>query len=1410
MIFSFILHIFRQGYEQKSILKLGREKYLYTLKKIQQLSRHIKNSMNLNVLHLFICIVLLASQLSIAQTTDDLRFLPNDINDRLPHSDVNTIIQDQYGFLWFGTFNGMCRYDGKNLKVFQKELVNTNSLSNSRILCLKELTDGSILIGTEGGGLNHYFPKSEKIKVYRKSESEITLSSDVIFDIHQAKNGTIWLGTSSGMALMHRKGDSVYFETVFSSPSGVMNVTEDKEGNLLFGSGMSVYEKKENSKFYSQRVELISGVTSILPIKDNQLIIGCENGLYAVTGTHIKTITNYPIIRTYQAHDSSIWVGTRGYGLLEINSELEIVKSYTANKSDPNSLTFDEVSSLFEDHSGVLWVGTYGRGLNKLDLRAKKFELFTNRPWEKNSLSGDRVISFFEDSKNQIWIGLRGNGINILNKEKNIVAISDNVGDPFYGQSVSSFFEDPEGGLWVGSWGGGIVIMNQKNISILLNGGKPTFDTLLTESRSVEKIIEDYEGHVWLSTTSGLLEYIPGQDDYYAGDFRSYTSRDIGSPLTENFIRDIYIEKHPIDGEKIVWVGTINGLNRLSLKGNQYNVAQIYSDPKSPSSLPSNFISVIMEDQSGFLWFSGLGGGIAKMISGRDGKSELAFEVFRKADGLPNNEIETILEDDLGQFWMGGYGLTRFDPKSRDMVGFDINDGLQSNAFKVWSALKMKNGDLIFGGTKGFNIFNPSEIKINEIHPKLTLTDIKVNNETVSVSSPINGYKVLDSSILVTRHIELPYELNSFTISFGALHFTSPNNNQLKFKLTGVDADWINVQGSEATRNYSQLKPGTYTFSFTGANSDNIWANDPLQLRIVINKPYWASYYALSLYMIVIVVLLLIFRKYSIIQVKEIGQIKLERMRRDQKEELNRLKINFYTEVSHELRTPLSLITGPVSDILDTPSLNASERKKLEIVKRNVERMTNLVDEIMLFAEFGKEISRIKAAEGDIIKFVKEIQLFFSSEAAGRHIDFDFNSNTQEVLVYFDRDKLEKVFFNLLSNAFKHTPEGGSIEIRAEKNDADKCITFSIFNTGELIPDEDIEHIFQRFYTNKKAKLKGHGIGLSVALQVIKQHQGEIWVENKTNGVCFYVKLYTGKDHFKPQNIISNFSNSENLPNYVLPQPETIAGKGKVKDKTVLIVEDNSELREYLSQYLSSHFKILTAPNGKVGLENAIKHIPDVIISDMMMPVMDGLSMCRKLKMDISTSHIPIIILTARTSLMQQIDGYGVGADAYVTKPFSTHLLLARITNLIISREKLRNLFKENVHLSPKEITITSLDEKILTKTMNIIEKYIGDSDFGVEKLCEEIGMSRSQLYRKIKALTSYSINDFIRLMRLKRAAQLLKQDNSSVSEVMRLVGFENQSYFSRSFKEQFGVSPKQYAVEPKEDNPDESKTDDL
>jgi ligand-binding sensor domain-containing protein len=744
---------------------------------------------------LLVFLKVFVSYCAVGQAASDSRFLPNDINDRLPHSDINSIIQDRSGFLWFATYGGLCKYDGKNLTVFDREAANPNSLSSSRILCLAELADGSLLIGTEGGGLNHFFPNYQSFQVYRNDQAVNSLSGDVVNTIHQASDGSIWVGTNSGLDIMHPGDSSTYFEKIFNSPQGVSAIVEDYAGNIVFSSGLRIFEKKLNENRYHLKAEFGSGIKSILPLRDGRLLIGCENGLFSRDENGVTKIFEYPIINFYLSHDSSIWAGTRGYGLFKLNNELKVEKRFTANKSDPTSLTFDEVSCLYEDHSGVLWVGTYGRGLNKLDLRAKKFQLYTNRPWEKNSLSGDRVISFFEDSQKKLWIGLRGGGINILDTENKIIPISEKPGAPFYGQSVSSFYEDPKGGIWIGTWGGGIVVLPKEKIQNLINGGHPKLDTLFAGPHSVEKIVDDYEGNVWLSTTNGLFQYVPVKSSYYKGEFRRYGSNDSHAPLTDNFIRDIYIERGKVPGEKIIWVGTINGLNRLTIKEYEHSVLKIKSNPSNPQTLPSDFISVIMKDRHDSLWISCLGGGVAQMIGGRDGKSETRFKNYNNSNGLPNNEIETILEDELGHFWMGGYGLTKFDPQTGDLVGFDLNDGLQSNAFKVWAALKKRDGKFVFGGTKGFNIFAPNEIEVNSIPPKLAFTDIKFNNKDLHTLQEEEGYTILDSTILVTRKVELPYKLNSFTISFSSLHYTSPENNKLKFKLEGVDADWVIVTG---------------------------------------------------------------------------------------------------------------------------------------------------------------------------------------------------------------------------------------------------------------------------------------------------------------------------------------------------------------------------------------------------------------------------------------------------------------------------------------------------------------------------------------------------------------------------------------------------------------------------------------
>ena len=1330
------------------------------------------------------------------------------VNEGLPHSDVLDVVQGPYGFIWIATTNGLCRYDGFNLVTYRHANSEPYSLSGNRTLSLCFTSDSLMLVGTEGSGLNIYSTVSDNFTSYKSApDQDNTISSDVVFEIFQSESGRIWLGTDHGFDELILEGSEVFFKNIVFDELVVKQILEIHPNVLWLATNQGIYEYDITSGRYKVLFpDLI--FNAILRLNEKEVLLGSYSGLFLWDGEALKLVNSSPTLSIVKDSESNLWVGTNGEGLLKIDLPSYEFIRLAANKSNPASLSHNELNALHIDRSGVLWIGTLGGGANKLNLGAKKFELYQNAPWQDNSISVDQVITFYEDENRLLWIGLRGGGINVLDRATaEINHLNQSENDRLHKANVSAFFRDRNSKLWIGTWHG-LYILDQEDQEKVLAGRGIEYNVLLPDI-SVEKIIEDYEGHLWFSTTNGLVEYVPGVEDFYDGDFvHYYHDKFNANTLSNNFIRDIYAEPEAIGGAKVIWVGTRNGLNRMSFRRNGVKISRIFHDPADRTSLPGNFISVIHEDKNGNLWVAALGGGLCKMLEGRNGKVQARFQWINDESGLLNGDVETLLEDDQGRFWLGGYGITRFDPNSNEFKYYDVSNGLQSNSFKVWSAHKNAKGEMIFGGTDGFNIFHPDQIIDNPVVPKLVFTGFKVSNHELKAGKKFRGRDLLDKNIVVTKEVTLPYSMNNISIHFAALHFASPAKNQYRFKLEGADDTWLLSSGESAYSNYTNLNPGDYKFICYASNSDNVWNSEPIQLNINIRPPFWRTTVAYVFYVFAFLGLLYLYKEFSIIQANEKNKLVLERIKRKQLEELNEIKLQFFTNVSHELRTPLSLISAPVEELKESEGVSTEAREKVNLIYNNTIRLTRIVDEILDFRKLDKQNMNLEAAEGDVIRFIKEVSLFFNALAEKKGINYTFRSEPPRVLLWLDRDQLEKVLFNLLSNAFKYTPDGGTISISCTLVPNREELRVTIFNNGPEIPEDDLDHLFDRFYQSRTLKSKGTGIGLSIAKSVIERHKGKIWVENiPGNGVQFGFSLLLGKDHLLPEDILEDFKNSEDISIYQksaqLEEEIPLAAEAAQERHScrLLLVEDNPEVRHYLVSRLRTIYKVDQAANGEEAYSHALADPPDLILSDIMMPVLDGMALCGKLKTNPVTSHIPIILLTARTSLMHKISGFETGADEYITKPFSYKLLLARIENLLESREKLKKLFRSKLSLEPSAVTVTSLDERMLRKCIEVVEQYMDDSDLNVDKMCAEAGMSRPQLYRKLKSLTGLSINQFIRSIRLKRAAQILSQDASSIKEVMFQVGFSNSSYFTRAFKEEFNCTPKEYADRTRPDN---------
>jgi signal transduction histidine kinase/DNA-binding response OmpR family regulator len=917
------------------------------------------------------------------------------------------------------------------------------------------------------------------------------------------------------------------------------------------------------------------------------------------------------------------------------------------------------------------------------------------------------------------------------------------------------------------------------------------------------------------------------------------------------------------DKSGVLWVGTGNGLNQFDREKEQF--IRHPFDPGNPKNSDIS-ISSIHEDWKGRLWVGTMSHGL-HFFDRKTG----SFSSVAKMDGLPSNQINGILEDNSENLWLHTEnGIAKYNPDTKNIKVYDEKDGLRigRNIFKAFC--KNDNGEMYFGGTNGFVRFHPDKLRDNPHIPRVAITDFKIGYQTVAigVDSP------LKKSITVTDSITLSYSENDLSFEFAALDYTAPDKNQYAYIMEGFDRDWIN-SGTRRFANYTNLSPGEYTFRVKGSNNDGIWNEEGASLRIIINPPWWKTWWAYTLYGILLLAAFFSFRRYEINRQRLKHELELEHLYAEKEhleaekvKELDRLKSRFFANISHEFRTPMTLILGPLERLI---SQTADEKlhDTFLLMQRNGQRLLRLINQLLDLSKLEAGKMAMQAAPYDLEEVLKPLVMAFESLAGLREIELHFVPPPEPVILYLDRDKFEKIMTNLLFNAFKFTPEGESVivdcefpkgaggiadssiadmgfpegtgrnadlkdqsEIRDPKSKISNFVKITVRDTGIGIPPNQLPHIFDRFYqasnfsygeTLQATSQQGSGIGLALTRELVELHKGKIAVESEVGeGTTFTVHLPLGKEHLQKEEIVERKARSEerdamsmssdqlsaisdqemlniegeqagidqspNRPIPKSPNPQI------TQSPNILIVEDNPDMHAYIRDHLKNNYRVIEAENGVEGFKKAAKEMPDLIISDVMMPQMDGFELCAKLKTDERTSHIPVILLTARASWESKIEGLETGADAYLTKPFDAKELQIRIKNLIGQRRKLRERFSKEITLQPKDITVTSADEKFLMKIMDVIEAHLSDPDFRVEYLSKEVAISRAHLHRKLQALTDLSPVEFIRLMRMKRAAKLLEHHVGNISEIAYEVGFKNPAYFAECFRKQFGISPSKYS----------------
>lgn len=1363
---------------------------------------------------------------------DQIRFEHITSEQGLSENVINCIFQDSRGFLWVGTNDGLNKYDGYQFSVFKPVPGKPSTINSNLIFAITEDQAGNIWIGTTGSGVNRFDSRSETFTYLRHEPTDPnSLAHDHVLSLYTDRQGRIWIGTIQGLNVVlpgRQSGDTA---TIVRVPVGIGNtalsvqeIFEDRVGNLWIGSTDGLYRceaKAMNNQFAFRRVEIASDAGNIKALNTDQLgrlIVGTTKGVYCQTRTGLEPEFEKFGSASIQAilHEGQdrLWLGTY-QGLMRFRlgegGELPRLESvHTAQPDNPYSLNKNVVKSLFRDQTGIIWVGTIGGGLNKFDPDRKAFYHF-GRDLRSNGNRYTEVRAMLEDSYGNLWIGTEGGGL-FWHPRRG----EDQGYTTFFpvltSARVFALEEVEENGrqvLYAGSedW------PTLHRIYISENG--PVSTEKVSEAMGpVFSILKDSKGLLWFGTyNKGLWRWIPKAGGGYQKELFTQHS----SGLAHNIVRKVYE-----DTEGHIWIGTAKGLNRIHAAqavADRPDFQTFRNDPGDTLSLSHDYILDILQSASGYLWVGTFGGGLNQLT--QNDERGARFRRYLEQDGLPNNTVKGILEDAAGYLWLAGNGgLARFDPATEQFKVYSKTDGLQSAEFFEGAKLKRSNGNLLFGGVNGFNAFAPENIHGDETPPKVIYTHFSVHNREVKPNEKINGRVILTQSVATTDKITLKYSQNDFSVEFAGLHYADPQKNKYAYQLRGYHDDWIETGPEKRFATFTNLPHGKYALLVRASNPDGLWTEQPAVLHIEIEPPFWLSWPAYLLYLVLISTALWLFRRYTIIGIHEKHRLMLQHLEREKLEELNQMKLRFFTNISHELRTPLTLIISPLELILEKgKSLTAENlQQQYHYMYKNAKYLLRLVNQLLDFRKLDQGSMNLRVDQADIFSFIETITQPFQFLANKQAIGLEVRKPESRIVSFFDPDVVEKVMYNLLSNAFKFTPSGGRIRVEVEERDggaqqiAGAFVEIRVRDNGVGISKHHLKKIFKRFHKEESKVMNkdGAGIGLAYTKSLVDLHHGTIDVESiKGKGACFIVRLPMEKKAYLKSEIeqgkIEQFTASSDPLEYLVANP--VAGlanapsgieEAELDLPLLLFVDDNSDIRRFIKEGFQNDFRIIEAEDGEKALEIALASLPDIIVSDVMMPNMDGIELCESLKTNPLTSHIPIVLLTAKSTDEDALQGLRTGADAYVAKPFKLDILRAQLLNIYFHRERLKQRFRQEVLLQPEEITVTSADETFLKRAVSIIEEHMSDSEFNVEALVKEMYLSRSKLYLKLKALTGQSSSEFIRTIRLKRAVQLLEKSDYTIKEIMFMTGFNTASYFSKCFKNQFGVVPSEYLKEQK------------
>ncbi|MBS1562817.1 MAG: response regulator, partial [Bacteroidetes bacterium] len=1330
----------------------------------------------------------------------------------------------RYGFMWFATDDGLNKFDGTGFTVYRHRPGDSTSLRVNEILALHEDREGNLWVGTSGGAVSLYDRKRDLfINFPTAADTGLMVPNVVIRSICSDYLGNIWLAQYEYPYVIDPKTrrmtrlDLIGPGDKSRGRISLICMLEDSHRRLWIGTdkGLFLYQRETRSfrRFLhdsSNHASLPDDyVRALAEDKKGRLWVGTEEGL-CVMHSGMDGFTSYQdmdsahpvpargVINAIASdQDGLLWVGTMR-GLFAINPDNGHVQTYLPDESNLHSLTSKAIKCIYIDKQGIYWFGTYRGGINKYDKNLNLFNLKLSDAFHENGSRSSIVTSFANRKDGKLWVGTDGGGLYIFDPATDQLKHYDIVyqGRAVPPLSILSLHTARSNELYIGTYANGLYILDPvsgKTRHLTMGAGKNDLN-----ANDFYSIKEDSRGRIWLGTNGAGINVLENGKVIAKYTPHPVTSNDLLLPVNG------YIRALEEDRNGNMWIGTHgSGIAVCNSRTGAFTVFD-----KNRSNLPSDKVQSLLLDHLGRMWVGTYGEGLCLF----DDRSA-SFKTYSEKDGLQNTTIYDMQEDASGHIWVSNNtGISSLDVDKGIFRNYTTYNGTQNNNFVHGSGIKTPDGRLFFGGLQGFNYFNSSGLTFNRNVPVVVMTDLKIANKSVipGADAPIKEH------INVTREIRLAFGQN-FALSFVALDYTLPRQNHYAYKLDGFDKDWI-YTGSMNTAYYTNLDPGEYTFRVKASNNDGVWSNGESTVKIYVRPPFWRTTYAYIFYILLAGGLLLYSRYRSLRRIRKKYEMEQERQEVMRVQELDRLKLKFLTNLSHEFRTPISLIMGPVDQLLGTHKEGPSA-DKLRMIRRNARRLLNLVSQLLDFRKMEEQELKLQLTAGDLVGFVKDIFNSFTDLSERKNISFDFVAEPDRLYVLFDPGKMERILFNLLSNAFKFTLEGGSITLTlsAEEEageEGTRWVSVRVIDTGIGIPPESLEKIFESFFQHSTPAMilnQGTGIGLSIAREFARLHGGTITASSRTTeGSVFTVRLPLRIAEVQPEPVTEHVEQLSEQPAEPLHTDNNVSEDAdqSAEMPVVLLIEDNEDFRFYLKDNLRQHYKVLEAADGKEGWQKALSGHPHLIVSDISMPQMDGISLARKLKADKRTSHIPIILLTALTGEGRQMEGLDSGANDYITKPFSTEVLNAKIRNLLDLRNILRTTFTRQLKVVGTEIKLESEDEKLMARIVEYIEANLNSPQLSVENLSRQIGMSRSSLYSRLLEITGQTPVEFIRSFKLDKAIALLEKGDLTIAEVAYHVGFSTSNYFARAFKAKFNMLPSEYAARSKKGAADSDQAD--